>query len=123
MRLKSIGCSMCAVNVTVLSHIETSYCVNCMTTICQVSNLDRRCNVLSGTVCRNRQTMCVGHYKLLQSHCKTCGVRVTHNELCYDDWAYCKEHTVTKKEQSLFVHKYLENSLNTDCIEHILSFL
>lgn len=124
------NCVICNVKTETLIHTKNTHCCKCIRNVCSLThipdnfNRHNSCNFINDPIVRDNRTMCIGHYKRLQMHCKICGEpRNLSDNLSYDDWYYCYEHKPPENEQAFYVNKYLENDLPNDCIKHILTFL
>lgn len=128
-RVVARKCTWCNNTVQVLRSTSEVYCNSCMQRVCELSHLpdsmDRnRCNTVFDPVRRDGRTLCIGHYKALQCHCRVCGACRGHAEpLSYDNWYYCEEHRPPDGEQSAIVRRILGGKLNDDCIGRVVSLV
>ena len=103
---------------------DIPYCSICIKSHCDLSHTRdsigrHKCNSTFDLIHR-KNTLCVGHYKMLQNFCYVCGEpRQADDKLSYDDYYYCQCHK--PMDQKLLIEKIFNDKLNNDVINKIIS--
>ena len=118
------NCITCAAKVSTFAL--NPLCQTCIKINCSLSHTKdsigrHKCNNLKDMVQRDDKTMCIGHYKKLQNHCRCCGnPRKSDETLAYDNWYYCGDDTPDINTRNILINKYLGNVLCNDVICKII---
>ena len=124
--LKTKKCTNC--NTCILTFAQTPYCRRCIKNVCCMSkepNCDGNytCNCTFDVSSFGDRDYCLGHFKVLQNQCATCGVCRPQHCVDFQEnymW-YCPKHLIQHKKD--YINRTYSAIRNILCVDLIIEIL